>query len=248
MDRLQWGRVGEASRFAPFSRSKAGRFAYLRPAWVFDNCRPLINLPDSRCSRIYSHEKNLSTFKTHPEAPVWFSGPDENKGRKSDIGPAASARPETSNSRGRGVTIRTSYSGLAIMVRPGRIRFRFPRSSRLSRADEFKLVKASGKSWSGKHLVLATLARNTGEPSRIGIVTTRALGNAVTRNQVRRKIREIFRLNQHHIQKGFWLVTIARYSSASATYEQLERDWLRVAERASILAPSSHGSHPPDFT
>ena len=134
------------------------------------------------------------------------------------------------------------------MVRPGRIRFNFPRSSRLSRACEFNLVKASGKSWTGKHLVLATLARDTDAPSRIGIVTTRRLGNAVTRNQVRRRIREIFRLNQRRIQNGFWLVTIARSSSARAAYEELERDWLRLAERASILAPGSHGSHPADFT
>jgi ribonuclease P protein component len=215
---------------------------------VVDNCRPLINLPDSRCSRIYSHEKNLSTFETHPEAPVWLSSPDENKGWKSDFNPAASTGPETSNSRRRGIAIRTSYSGLEVMVRPGRIRFKFPRTYRLSRAFEFNLVKASGKSWTGKHLVLATLARDNDAPSRIGIVATRRLGDAVTRNQVRRKIREIFRLNQHRIRKGFWLVTIARFSSAVAAYEELERDWLRLAERASILAPDSHGSHPADFT
>ena len=48
------------------------------------------------------------------------------------------------------------------MVRPGRIRFKFSRSARLSRASEFRLVKASGKSWTGKHLVLAILARENG--------------------------------------------------------------------------------------
>ena len=134
------------------------------------------------------------------------------------------------------------------MVRPGRIRFKFSRSSRLSRASEFDSVKASGKSWTGKYLVLAALALDTDAPSRIGIVATRRLGNAVTRNRVRRKIREIFRLNQHCIRKGFWLVTIARFSSAAAAYEELERDWLRLAGRASILAPGSHGSHTADFT
>jgi ribonuclease P protein component len=212
-----------------------------------DNCRALINLPASRCSRVYSHEKNLSTFETHPEAPVWLPSPDENKGWKSDFDPAASARSETPDSRRRGIAIRTSYSGLEVMVRPGRIRFRFPRSSRLNRASEFNSVRTSGKSWTGKHLVLATLARDEAVPSRIGIVATRRLGNAVTRNQVRRKIREIFRLNQHRIRKGFWLVTIARFSSAVADYEELERDWLRLADRASILAPGSHDSHPTDF-
>jgi ribonuclease P protein component len=134
------------------------------------------------------------------------------------------------------------------MIRPRRIRFKFSRSSRLSRASEFSLVKASGRSWSGKHLVLAVLTQATEKPSRIGIIVTKRLGNAVSRNTLRRRIREIFRLNQYRIQKGFWLVTIARLSSVSATFDELQRDWLRLVERASILAASSHGSHPSDLT
>jgi ribonuclease P protein component len=134
------------------------------------------------------------------------------------------------------------------MIRPGRIRFKFSRSARLSRSSEFRLVKASGKSWTGKYLVLAILMRDTEEPARIGIIATKRLGNAVSRNQVRRRIREIFRLNQHRIKKGFWVVTIARLSAAKAAFDELQRDWLRLVERASILAPGSHGSHPPDPT
>ncbi|MBV8376668.1 MAG: ribonuclease P protein component [Verrucomicrobia bacterium] len=110
------------------------------------------------------------------------------------------------------------------------------------------MVKTSGKSWTGKHLVLAVLAREAEATSRIGIITSKRLGNAVTRNQIRRRIREIFRLNQHQIQTGIWLVTIARVSSATATFEEIRRDWLRLVERASILAPGSHGSHSPDLT
>src|SRR5208283_6213234 len=133
------------------------------------------------------------------------------------------------------------------MIRPGRTRFKFSKATRLSRASEFRLVRTSGKSWTGKHLVLGILTQGSNATSRIGIITTKRIGNAVTRNQVRRKIREIFRLNQHRIRKGLWLVTIARFSSAGAAYQELERDWLRLAERASILAPGSHGSHPADF-
>jgi ribonuclease P protein component len=134
------------------------------------------------------------------------------------------------------------------MIRPGRIRFRLPRLSRLSRASEFRLVKASGKSWTGKHLVLAILTREINVAPRIGIIATKRVGNAVSRNKIRRRIREIFRLNQHRIQRGYWLVTIARFSSATATFDELQRDWLRLVERASILAPGSHGSHSPDHT
>jgi ribonuclease P protein component len=133
------------------------------------------------------------------------------------------------------------------MIRPGRTRFKFPRASRLSRTSEFRLVKASGKSWTGKHLVIAILAQGSEIAPRIGIITSKRIGNAVCRNQVRRRIREIFRLNQHRVQRGFWLVIIARASSATATFVELERDWLRLIERASILAPGSDASHSADL-
>ena len=129
------------------------------------------------------------------------------------------------------------------MIRPGRIRFRFPRAARLNRASEFALLKTEGKSWTGKHLVLATLAR--GEETRIGIITARRLGPAIVRNRVRRRIREIFRQNMPRLRNGLWLVTIARATSVQASYDDLLRDWLRLAERASIFLPRHPNAEDP---
>jgi ribonuclease P protein component len=124
---------------------------------------------------------------------------------------------------------------------PGsRERFKFPRVSRLTRTAEFALVKKEGKAWTGQHVTLGILYRATGSTARLGVITTRRIGQAVVRNRVRRRLREIFRLNQHRLITGIWVVTIARVSAAGATFQQLERDWLRLAGRASILAPASH--------
>jgi ribonuclease P protein component len=126
------------------------------------------------------------------------------------------------------------------MVPEKRERFKFPKASRLTRAAEFALVKKEGKSWTGKHLTLGILRQADESAARLGIVTTRRLGHAVIRNRVRRRLREVFRLNQHRLISGLWIVMVARVSAAEATFHQLERDWLRVADRASILAPVSH--------
>jgi ribonuclease P protein component len=125
-------------------------------------------------------------------------------------------------------------------VMPGekRERYRFSRASRLSRTAEFKLVKQAGKSWTGRHLVLGVLAQPEATRARVGIVTTRKVGMAVVRNRIRRRIREVFRLHQFDVISGVWLVTVARPSAATASFRDLERDWLRLAERASILARS----------
>jgi ribonuclease P protein component len=121
-----------------------------------------------------------------------------------------------------------------------RERFKFPKASRLTRTAEFALVKKDGKSWTGRHLTLGILFRASERAARLGIVTTRRIGHAVVRNRVRRRLREVFRLNQHRLISGVWIVAVARVSAAGATFHQLERDWLRLADRASILAPISH--------
>ncbi len=72
---------------------------------------------------------------------------------------------------------------------------------------------------------------------RVGFVTSRRVGGAVVRNRVRRRLREIVRLHQAQLRQDLWLITIARSSAARASYEELQDEWLRLAERASILAP-----------
>ena len=61
------------------------------------------------------------------------------------------------------------------------------------------------------------------------------VGGAVVRNRVRRRLREIVRRHQHELRQGVWFVIIARYEAATASYDALEDEWLRLARRASIL-------------
>jgi ribonuclease P protein component len=119
--------------------------------------------------------------------------------------------------------------------RPNRGDFRFPKSARLARAAEFAKVKNHGGSWPGKFMVLSVL--KTTEPgSRIGLITSRRIGNAVTRNRARRRLREMVRLSRPHLNDGFWMVLIARRPVAFAEFKEIEREWLSLARRASILA------------
>jgi ribonuclease P protein component len=97
-------------------------------------------------------------------------------------------------------------------------------------------VKQGGHAQRGKFLVLNVLSI-TGNRFRAGFVTSRAIGSAVVRNRVRRRLREIVRKHQHQVRDDVWIVTIARTHASGASYEQLEGEWLRLAGRASILAP-----------
>jgi len=114
-------------------------------------------------------------------------------------------------------------------------RLTFPKARRLTRPAEFDRARKEGRVERGKLLVLGHLGEGR-TAFRAGFVTSRAIGRAVVRNRVRRRLREIVRKHQHEIRTGIWIVTIARAPAASATFDQLEAEWLRLAGRASILS------------
>ena len=115
-------------------------------------------------------------------------------------------------------------------------RFTFPKSRRLTQSAEFAQVKKNGRVYRGRSVLLSILRANGATRFRAGFITSRALGPAVARNRVRRRLREIVRKHQREIVDGTWIVTIARAQAVGATYQELEVEWLRLAKRASILA------------
>jgi len=117
-----------------------------------------------------------------------------------------------------------------------RARLTLPKSKRLIRSEDFQRVREEGNAARGSLLMLGVLA-DADDQLRCGFVTSRRLGSAVVRNRVRRRLRDIVRRHQGEIIKAPWVVTIARPASARATYAALEHEWLRLAKRASILAP-----------
>lgn len=116
-------------------------------------------------------------------------------------------------------------------------KFAFPKGRRLVQPAEFELVKKNGQMQRGRLMMVSVLAVEQEKIFRAGFVTSRKIGGAVVRNRVRRRLREIVRKHQHEIVDGKWIVTIARVNAAGAAYRELEDEWLRLAGRASILAP-----------
>jgi|SRR5262245_15226123 len=102
---------------------------------------------------------------------------------------------------------------------------RFPGACRLKRSAEFERVRREGRRRNGRLLSVGIL-RVPEEPEfRVGFVTSRRVGSAVVRNRVRRRLREIVRRDQRRLEKGVWLVVIARPAAAQAEYRALEREW-----------------------
>jgi ribonuclease P protein component len=67
-----------------------------------------------------------------------------------------------------------------------------------------------------------------GNASRFGISVKKALGGAVTRNRIRRRIREILRRNKTEIPTGWDIVIHPRSAAAQAAFAPLEAELVRL--------------------
>ena len=106
-------------------------------------------------------------------------------------------------------------------------------TSSIKRNNEFRRIYASGKSAATGNIVLYCKKNRQGK-SQLGITVSTKVGKAVTRNRVRRRLREIYRLHEGEICRGFDIIVVARVKSVEATYMQLERDFLRLADKLGL--------------
>ena len=101
-----------------------------------------------------------------------------------------------------------------------------PKTARLRKRREFlRLSKAGSKTHSTNFIVISR-RNETGEP-RLGITVSGKVGNAVTRNRIKRHVREFFRQRREQMQQGMDFLIIARTSAAelpgSAIADELAR-------------------------
>ena len=100
---------------------------------------------------------------------------------------------------------------------------------------EFHRLYSKGKS-AGSALMVVYCRKTKRCANRLGITVSKKLGNAVLRNKIRRRIREIYRTNEDELLSGFDLVIVARRGSTQAAYRELEADFLRLADRLGFRA------------
>ena len=100
--------------------------------------------------------------------------------------------------------------------------------NRLSRSRDFDAVYRHGRSASTRFLVLYWFPREDdadGEP-RLGLAVPKAVGKAVVRNKIKRRLREVWRERLERVPRGRDYVLIARPGLPDAADAQ-GHEWLR---------------------
>ena len=77
--------------------------------------------------------------------------------------------------------------------------------------------------------------KNRTDGNRVGITVSKKLGKAHIRNQVRRRLREVYRLNEELFQSGWDIVVVARSKAVDAEFARLTKSYLALAKKAGIL-------------
>jgi ribonuclease P protein component len=77
--------------------------------------------------------------------------------------------------------------------------------------------------------------KNRMNTNRVGVTVGKKLGHAVVRNRVRRRLREVYRLNEERFAPGWDIVVVARSRCISADFGKLTQAYLSLAEKAGIL-------------
>ena|SRR5690625_1782251 len=115
---------------------------------------------------------------------------------------------------------------------------RFSNRQRLRRTAEFEAVRSGGFRINCGTFLFSILIRESGggpEIRRLGVIASKRIGGAVERNAAKRRLREVFRLNQERLPSGCDLVLIARRTlleeSFAATEERFRKACRRLERR-----------------
>jgi ribonuclease P protein component len=99
------------------------------------------------------------------------------------------------------------------------LRFRFTKADRLRKRSEFLRLANRGKKFQDQYFI-AACSQGRIQRTRLGVTVARKVGNAPTRNRIKRLSREFFRLNRQTIT-GYWDINIiAKQKAANLPSEQ----------------------------
>lgn len=106
---------------------------------------------------------------------------------------------------------------------------------RLKKNKQFQAVFRTGVSRANRQFVVYHRDRHDASAFRFGISVNKRVGNAVTRNRIKRRIREAVRELEGNLDEGKDYVIIARKPTAHMDYHSMKGSLIHVLKRAGVL-------------
>ncbi len=99
---------------------------------------------------------------------------------------------------------------------------------------QFNRVFEFGKSYVSKNLVLYALPNDL-DYNRLGFIISKKVGNSVTRNRLRRILKEVYRNKKESIKDGFDMIFIVRHRASNLDYRTAEGEFVKLLKKAKII-------------
>jgi len=112
---------------------------------------------------------------------------------------------------------------------------RFLKSERLKRSNEFKSVFQQCRKLEDGTLAFYVQFKDDAALKKFGVSLSRALGKAYLRNRLKRRLREIYRVEKETFRAGYQIILVPRRGSVNRTFDELRKSFLSLASRAGLL-------------
>lgn len=104
---------------------------------------------------------------------------------------------------------------------------------RLKKNKDFRTAYKKGKTFFSPSIVMYAFNSNSSN-LRIGFTVSKKVGKAVVRNRVKRKMREICRLNLHKLKDGYDIIFVAKPSIITKSYQEISKDINRLLKISKV--------------
>lgn len=105
---------------------------------------------------------------------------------------------------------------------------------RMKKNYEFKKVYSEGRYYVEKYTVMYAM-KNDADYNKVGYSVSKKVGKAVTRNRVKRLMKENYRVLESDLKKGFDIIFTARPASSAAEFADIKKCMESALIRARIL-------------
>lgn len=106
---------------------------------------------------------------------------------------------------------------------------------RIKKNEEFQKVFKKGKSFANRQFVVYCMRKDDQQAFRIGLSVSKKIGNAVTRNQIKRYIRQTFLELKDEVRQDMDYVIIARHQAATLNFHETKKSLEHVLKIAKML-------------
>lgn len=106
------------------------------------------------------------------------------------------------------------------------------RQHRVTRGDDYRRIVRSGNRVGGAFCITHAVSVSPDEPARFGYIVSKAVGNAVTRNLIRRRMKFVTEQLLHEGVAGYDIVFRALPAAATAPFAELDREIRRGVRKA----------------